>query len=256
MTDGSMIIYLYGEEIYRRREKERFILEEFKKKHSGLALDKFDLDDNGEEFFRLKRFLSEGGLFTNLKLSLVRNLSDDKESLDLLKKYLDNKETILILSNRKHLKKLDFLLKGETVKVLEFDWFDEVKFSEFIDFEVRRRSLVIDSKIKITLLRKFRKDYVGLINILERLMVEPKILDSDITPVMDFFPLLNKLKSLRLEERLKYLKIILENNDAAAVFNVIAATLSGEKLRVAVDLDMKTKLGKCEFELGLISLVI
>ena len=251
-----MIIYLYGEEIYRRREKERFILGEFKKKHSGLALDKFDLDDNDEEFFRLRRFLSEGGLFTNLKLALVRNLSDDKESLDLLKKYLENKETILILSNGKHLKKLDFLLKSDAVKVLEFDWFDEGRFAEFMNFEAKRRGLVLDFKIKNILARKFKKDYVGLINVLERLMVDSKILEGEGAVVMDFFPLLNKLKSLRLEERLKYLKIILETNDAAAVFNILAATLSGEKLRQAVDLDIKTKLGKSEFELGLISLVL
>ena len=41
MTDGSMIIYLYGEEIYRRREKERFILEEFKKVADKLGENEF-----------------------------------------------------------------------------------------------------------------------------------------------------------------------------------------------------------------------
>ncbi len=251
-----MLIYLYGEEIYRRREKERFILEEFKKKHSGLALDTFDLEGDDEEFSKLKRFLSEGGLFTNFKLALLRNLGDDKESVELLKKYLENKDTILILSNGKHFKKFDFLLKSEGVKVLEFDWFDESKLAEFIDFEAKRRGLVINLKTKGILTRKFKEDYVGLINMVERLVVEPKILDNDVVAVMDFFPLLNKLKSLRLEERLKYLKVILETNDAAAVFNVLAATLSGEKLRSAVDLDQKIKLGKSEFELGLISLVI
>jgi len=58
-----MIIYLYGSDSYRRLEKLKEIISEYKKKHSGLTIDRFYLDESDNEWLRFKDFAGTQSLF-------------------------------------------------------------------------------------------------------------------------------------------------------------------------------------------------
>ena len=67
-----MIIFLYGPDDYRRLQKKREILAEFKKKHSDLGVCIFDMTSGATD--DLEEFLRAQSIFENKKLAVIENL--------------------------------------------------------------------------------------------------------------------------------------------------------------------------------------
>ena len=77
-----MIIFLHGPDDYRREQRKRWYVEEFKKKYSGLSVGAFDLLEP-ENLEALKSFLRSESLFSALggakKLAIIENLYETEE---------------------------------------------------------------------------------------------------------------------------------------------------------------------------------
>ena len=57
-----MVIYLYGPDSYRRKEKEKEIISKYKEKHLSVTVDKFELESD-DDFSSFKNFLKNQSLF-------------------------------------------------------------------------------------------------------------------------------------------------------------------------------------------------
>jgi len=143
-----MIVFLYGEDEFRSQRKLAEIKNKFLEKNKeGGTLFVFDFAENETKIDDLPLKLSSGGLFSNKKLAIVKNILqnktalENKEFLDFLKKKDKEKARDLTLvfwekeKFDKKLKLVKFLL--EKSKKQEFNFLEVSKLSSWIIEEIR-----------------------------------------------------------------------------------------------------------------------
>ena len=143
-----MIIFLYGEDGFRSNRKLAEIKNKFTEKYKeGGTLFVFDFVEPGAKISDLIIKLSSGGLFSNKKLAIVKNIlqnktaAQDLELLDFLKKADKGeiKDLTLVFWEKeridKKLKLAKFLL--EKTKKQEFGLLDGSKLTNWIIGEIR-----------------------------------------------------------------------------------------------------------------------
>ena len=87
-----MIIFLFGEDEFRSNRKLAEIKQKFLEKNPDGVSGLFDFAEPGVKISELVLKLSSGGLFSDKKLAIVKNIlqnktaAEDKELLDFLKK--------------------------------------------------------------------------------------------------------------------------------------------------------------------------
>jgi DNA polymerase III delta subunit len=249
----TMIIYLYGQDSYRRQQKLKELIAKYKEKHSGLTVENFDLENDGE-LIQLKDFVSAQSLFGGSKLGIIRCHSANKELIPILKSATDDKTVNLFLVADKHLgKDFNFLLKKPFLSE-EFEPLIGAQFAAFIKKESAKRNLQVSPGVLNNLIRLAGSDSWLAVNELEKLALGAKLEDGVLYP--NFFVLLNRLRSDSLASRLSALNFLLENEDAAAVFNVLVSQLDGEMKIKMADYDVAIKSGKLEYEEALTDLII
>ncbi|MDD5431160.1 MAG: hypothetical protein PHP03_02975 [Candidatus Pacebacteria bacterium] len=258
-----MIIYLYGPDSYNRHEKLKAIQEDYRTKHPKSILDAFDLEEENK-FSLLKEFVKSRSLFEASKMAIIRNtgfLEDKeiKEIISLLKENMENKDTVLCLTEDKKLPKaFDFLLK-EPVYKYEFDNLEGMEWQRFVWNEVKKRGLVIDRESQDLLMRAYAGNVWGLITELDKLSLlqEKNITKSilkkhfDDLPAVNVFDVLGDIKNTRntgmklaaLEE------LFSRGQDPTMIFNLFSvfARTPQEKEKMA-DYDAAVKSGKMEYE--------
>ena len=128
-----MILYLYGPNSYRRREKVKWYLGKFKEKHSGITIEEFNLE-NQKSVDDLRDFIVNQSLFESFKLGLLNRLgeADAKIIIPILKSALTLKNVTLIISEDKKLLKIyDFLMK-DSFLAESFDQPSDKELTSFI----------------------------------------------------------------------------------------------------------------------------
>ena len=252
-----MVIYLYGPDSYRRQQKQKEIIEEYKAKHSNLTFDRFYLDED-DEFSRLKEFSLNQSLFGDFKLGIIYNLSaasNQEDLVGLIKSHLESKNSHLILSADKHLgKEFAFLLK-KPVLSQEFSALSSVDLSNFIKAEAKKRNLTISPEVIRNLTQIYQTDTWGLINELDKISLGGKIETPYQYRKEQFFDLIGGiLNSPSVASRLKTLEVLLDNEDSAMLFNFVASFSRGvQKIKMA-DYDAMIKSGKLNYEEALLDL--
>ncbi|MBI4992388.1 MAG: hypothetical protein HZB99_04190 [Candidatus Harrisonbacteria bacterium] len=267
-----MIIFLYGPDSYRRQQKLKEIVLEYKEKHSGFSIEHFNLEDDGG-LDKLKDFVKARSLFDNFKLGIVKGGSNlektaQKEYIELLKENLKVKEQVLVISqDKKPTKEFKFLLEKPALHQ-EFENLFGAELGEFFDREAKSRDLNFNSAAKDLLLGAFMNDGWGLVTELDKLSlldekkISLKILEDHLDaslPVNIFF-IINQIRnSSRKSERLSLLEELLSRSeDAAVIFNIMAVSPyadKGWKEKVA-DYDAAVKSGKLEYDEALLDLVM
>lgn len=255
-----MIIFLYGPDSYRRLQKQKEITSQYKNKHSSLTIDKFDLDEDGEDS-RLKDFIESRSLFDSYKLAVISNLLiyetnriTDNNLYDIVSRYIGTKEVALLVSEANEPKKEWKFLLEKPVISQQFDNLTTEQFKKFISGEAGKRNLILKQEILNSLANQHEGDTWGLITELDKLA----LLASHSPPPAsqlryDFFSLINKLSRGGFSERLKALEILLNKEDSAKVFNVLA--YSGNKKKFA-EYDLAVKSGKLDYETALLDFAI
>lgn len=267
-----MLIFLYGPDSYRRQEKFKSIIEDYKEKHSAFSIEYFDLE-NGDAFVALKDFIQARSLFDDLKLGVIHHGSDlgketKKEYVALLKENIKTKDPVLILiEDKKPTKEFNFLLE-KPVLSQDFEALTWIRFKAFFNQEIEKRGLQFDRESEDLLLRTYSGDTWALVTELDKLALlnEKKITSAILKnhlhaslPVNTFSMIYEMRNARQVGERLMLLEELLSRSeDSAMIFNVVAASPYGDtefKGRVA-DLDAAVKSGKLEYEEVLLKLVL
>jgi DNA polymerase III delta subunit len=278
-----MLIFLYGSDDYRRLQKKRELVAEFRKKRSNLGLGVFDLSakDWHDEFDEFTRSTS---LFETARLAVFENAFEELEApalAKLLKPFVDDKKspggaiTILLAERDKPVKALAFLLEKPTIS----QKFENLAGAELINF-IATEAKKLGMKISATAAQFLATVYAGntwaLATELQKLssyktrasvtgatmaVIERADLDQfDLEAAPNYWMLLNGLKSYDIRTRLTTLERLLAMNDPAAkIFNILAAQwkdLSKNSAPQMAEFDFAVKSGKLEYEEVLVDLMI
>lgn len=267
-----MIIFLYGPDAYRRQEKLKEIVGDYKKKHSSFSIGHFDLDE-ADDFNRLIDFSKANSLFDAFKFGIIRNgdglgKAEQKEFIKFLKEQVEKKESVLaVLFDKKPVKDLGFLLKKPVI-FQEFEDLTADQLGLFIQKEAQRLSLKLDASCVSLLMQAFHGDSWGLVTELEKLsLLDEKKISSDTIAEhintfseMNLFSALNSMRSSGdVSERLRIFDELLDRNeDPAMLFNMIAvAPYEGKRWKEMVaDYDASVKAGKLEYEEVLLDIAL
>ncbi len=255
-----MIIYLYGPDSYRRRQKLNWYLNKFREKHSTLTIENFDLSSSAkasEDLSRLKDFSTSQSLFVKAKLGVLDNVSeyDGKELIPILKSILETKEITLIISEDKKLtKEFDFLLK-QSFAVEVFEEPTSTEIMSFIKKEATNRNLALEKGVAENLLGMHGSNLWGIVTDLDKLALGGKL--EEHFERGNFFDLLMKVKRVgEARYRLPALEALLNFEDAAKVFNMIASQADVIQKRQMADYDSAIKSGKLDYEEALTDLAL
>src|SRR3989344_4216878 len=140
-----MIFFLYGPDAYRRSRKEKFLVAEYRKKHSALSVDFFDVAE-GATWDDVRGAVKNRSLFDDKKLA-VMNVRDGavfvKEEIKWLKALAANPdETVFITADCAPLKPFAFLLAAP-VHAQEFGELSGKALQTFVEAEATQRGLKI-----------------------------------------------------------------------------------------------------------------
>jgi len=274
-----MIIFLHGPDSYRRKQKLKEIVAEYKKKHQSIGF--FDLQGKNSEaeFNRFYEFCASDSLFDDVKLAVVENLFDyakelsakeQKNIIEFIKSNLENKNlTILIFEEKLPLKAFDFLLK-KPVMAQGFKNLTAGQMEFFIKKEAEKRRIKLSGDAVIFLAHAFSEDVWGLINELEKLSLFDDnnfnadrlkaIIDYD-KPIIgnEFFRRVGDLIFSRFTaEKIVNLEILLNREEPAKIFNFLASFSSNppQTIRRFADYDIAVKSGKMDYEEVLVDFAI
>ncbi|MBU2634858.1 DNA polymerase III subunit delta [Patescibacteria group bacterium] len=208
-----MIIFLYGEDTYRMKEKLKEIIERHKKIHkSGLNLKYFD------DFTNLKDGIRQTSMFKEKKLAVVTNVfanPDFKEEFFQNKKEFLDSEDIILIYEEKDFNKNNSLFKflKKNTKSQEFKFLTGQGLKAWIKKEFDKYETKIDSLVLERLIKYIGNDLWQMSNEIKKLasfrnketlkaedielLVKSKI-ETDIFKTIDAIADKNKKQALNL----------------------------------------------------------
>lgn len=208
-----MIIFLYGEDTYRMKEKLKEVIERHKKIHkSGLNLKYFD------DFTNLKDGIRQTSMFKEKKLAVVTNVfasPDFKEEFFQNKKEFLDSEDIILIYEEENFNKNNSLFKflKKNAKSQEFKFLTGQGLKAWIKKEFDRYETKIDSGVLEKLIEYIGNDLWQMSNEIRKLasfrnnktvkaedielLVKSKI-ETDIFKTIDAIADKNKKQALNL----------------------------------------------------------
>lgn len=148
-----MLIFLYGNDVFRSTEKLNDLKENFLKKNTSNANSSvFDFSEN-DSFEKLQSMFLAEGLFSSKKLVIVKNIIDsaDKEVQEKMVKYLEknnlSKDITIIFWEKNEPRKNGRLFKKlvENCKSENFEKLLGAKLTSWVKEEFDKREVVINS---------------------------------------------------------------------------------------------------------------
>ncbi len=254
-----MIVFLYGPDAYRRSRKEKQLVSEYRKKHSALSVDFFDVSE-GAVWDGVRGAVKNRSLFDEKKLAVI-NVRDGaifvKEEIKWLKALAANPdETLFVVADGAPLKPFAFLLAAP-VHAQEFAELSGKPLQIFVEVEAAQRGLKITSQGLARLAAEYRGDMWGMMTEIDRLALSSvKDFVSEKSDPEDFISAIKKLAYGGGVKSLVTLERALMHEDPAKIFNVLAAFTAGEKKRRMADYDAAIKFGTLDYESALTDMII
>jgi len=270
-----MFIFLYGPDDYRRIQKKKEIIAEFKKKHSAFGLGIFDLEADGG----IDNFLAFAGsqsIFETAKLAVLENafVPEAEKLAKMLKPLAAEKGTTILLAEReKPVKAFSFLLEKPSL-AQKFENLEGPEWGAFIRSEAQKIDLRLEGSAVQFLGTVYQGNSWALVTELQKLSalkvsrgrggeaahaatVEKGDLDVlDLEAAPNYWALINGLKSYDARTRLFALeKLFAANDPPPKIFNILAAQ-AGEKTPRMAEYDLAVKSGKMDYEEVLLDLAI
>ena len=265
-----MIIFLYGKDSYRRKEKEKEIIELYRKKHQYFDFQKFDFleDKEKKSFICLKDFLNQTSLFGYFKLALVHNFFNysEQELIKLIKNELNKEKDTLIISNKDCPKKFESLLLKKPVISQRFGDLTSEKLAFFIRKESQKRDITLSPKavkflIQISQYFEQEKSWF-IVKELEKLSLLGT--DLDFNNILssysgsikeNIFYLINKINPERdFKRSIVSSEKISSQIDWAYFFNLLAYQ---KKFMLKLsDYDCLIKSGKMDYEIAVLDFIL
>ncbi len=255
-----MLIFLYGADSYRRIQKLNEIVDAYRKKHSSLSHERFDLSGE-EEFFKFQSFAANRSIFDPVRLAVLENIPDSPEQKELkviLKANHESEDLVIVLNSVNKPTGLTALLKAPT-KIQDFPALKSAEIAGFIKETAKELGVSLNASTAKALAQTFGSNTWGIVTELERIALtggEAKSEFSIQKSADNFFQLVNAIKYGRsLKDRLVALEIILSDrkDEPAKVFNILAYKLRNEEeANLLADYDVAVKSGKLEYEEALL----
>lgn len=253
-----MIVFLYGSDSYRRDRKMRLLVAEYRKKHSGLSVDFFDVSE-GALWDDVRGAVKNRSLFDVKKLVVFNVRGGEifvKEEIKWLKALAaDTEETLFIAADAAPLKSFAFLLTAP-VHAQEFTELSGAELKVFVETEAKRRGLAMLPTALARLAAEYRGDVWGLMTEMDRLALSSvRDFISEKTTPDDF---ISAIKTIAYGSAgsLATLERMIAHEDPAKIFNVLASFTAGEKKRRMADYDAAIKFGLQDYESALTDFVV
>lgn len=249
-----MIIYLWGKDTYKRGEKAKEIIEEYKKKHSAFSAQSFDFQEDGV-WDNFRNSVNAVTLFDNFKFLVAKNLMPvdealEKEAKEVLQKIHSAKETILlIVADGEPNKKFAFVLDKPSM-VQEFKELAGAQFENFIKIESIKANLRLTPQLLRDLGTAYQGNNWAAVSAIKSLSANPRATIAGATKASgNIFPeIMSILKAPSFKTSLPIIERLLTREDAAYVFNMLAAVSSIKDKRVFADYDAAIKSGRLDYE--------
>lgn len=195
-------------------------------------------------------------LFSGKRLCVLEGAGalDSKEIKELLRQFLEPKDVAVIIADQvKPGKEMEFLTKSPA----HAEEFGKLTGSELLSF-VKKSANELGLKLSLSAERKlaavYGGDSWGLITEIEKLassgigLAEASDVEGlGALPAVDYWPLLNSLKSRDLGARLNAIETLSERReDPAKTFNILAAMTKAQAGRFA-EYDILIKSGKMDY---------
>jgi DNA polymerase-3 subunit delta len=169
----NMIIFLYGADTFRSRQKLNEIIEHYKKVHkNGLNLRFWDLEE--KNLRDLKDETQTISMFDEKKLSVLRNASANKkfqeEFLENQRYFLNSKDIFLFLEEKKPESNQFFKFLGKKEKVQEFKPLDGIKLKTWVKKEFEKYGAKVEPAALEKLIEFVGNDLWQMENEIEKLV--------------------------------------------------------------------------------------
>jgi DNA polymerase III delta subunit len=263
-----MIIFLYGEDNWRKIQRKKEIIKNFKEKNPDIIFNiiNIDLEEKsidsfleiiqGQSIFENKKFIILSGLFSNEN----KNSKKLKEEIKLALK--NNNLHILIQEKEKPPTNFSFLLKKPVI-CEKFEKLKGQKWKNFILNEIKKRNLNLTSSALNLISEVYEGNSFAFIMELEKIaLLNKKTIDLkdlnnvDIEIKPDFNFVFKDLASSNLKQRLNaFENLISLKEDSAKIFNILAYFWS-EKTQFFAVYDRAIKSGKLDYEEALLDIIL
>ncbi|MEK7624600.1 MAG: hypothetical protein AAB404_02700 [Patescibacteria group bacterium] len=276
-----MIIFLWGPDSYRRRQKEKELIDSYQGKHPNFDFKKIDLSGDPEDYSVLKDFLGQQSLFDNFKMGLVSGVFsakggpasgwevEAKKIKPILKEQLINENTVLVISEEKSVKEFDFLLE-KPVYCQEFKKLNVEGLTFFIRKEAEKRNLKFAleaMKYLIHWQEQTNTDSWALIGELDKIAladfpqpISVKNLESLITfsyqeKIFNLVGILAGRNSLN-KKMVALEQLLIQKEPVAYAFNLLSYGAPASLLLKLADYDVSVKSGGLGYEEVLLDLAL
>ncbi|MBZ1348910.1 MAG: hypothetical protein KY053_01600 [Candidatus Liptonbacteria bacterium] len=268
-----MLIFLYGEDSYRRRQRQKDIISQYRLKHGNLDIERFD-SDNSNWLESFSDFAKNRFLFGSIKLAIldepeIKKLNAEKLKFfkKILKSNLKEESLVVLLSLSSKPKEFVFLVKKPTI-VEKFDQFskekEKNKIFSFIKKEAALREFEISEKNIFSLIENFGADTWALVTELDKINFSQEFPVYHQFKKLEYFKLTDSLKKSRdKKERLIALELLLSGlkEEPARIFNNLAYgnffyLSCGDWYKKLADYDVFIKTGKMDYKEALLDFII
>lgn len=265
-----MLIYLYGPDSYRRGKRLADIRGKYAAKHSAFSV--YEFEGDSEQGLQCLRDASAAqSLFASKKFIVLRHLfplpsGEERQYKKFLEGLVDEPDIVLtIVSDEAPPKAFAFLLQKAN-PCEAFPILLGAAFERFIREEAGACGACLPAgtaRLTPALLKSladnFNGDTWGVVAELQKISLggtPPAPFDGASNGVSDFFGALMALQGAAPSRALPLLERLLQGEDVAKLFNVLASRVAPrEKIRFA-DYDIALKTGKTDYALALTDYVL
>lgn len=222
-----MIIFLYGPDTYRARQKLQEIIEHYKKVHkSGLNLKYYDLAENNFEKFWEE--IQQTSMFKEKKLLVLKNVFSNPEFKEKFLKYSENfikRETIILIFEGGDISKKDPLFKflKKNSQWQEFEFLEEAVLRSWIKKEFEKLGCQANLEVIEKLINfvgsdswRLSKEIQKLVSYCQAGNVQTKDIEVLVKPKIetDIFKTIDAIGSKNKKQALVLLKKHLQKGDS------------------------------------------
>lgn len=280
-----MVIYLYGSDSYRRKQKLDEALQSYKNKYTTHDLLHVDLSEDKEGWTRARDFLVQPALFVESKVLVLREVAREEHVAhhEIIRREISSPKTFVLISDAEGpVPAFSFLLK-ESFQTHQFQELNDRDFAQFLLQEARVRKLLFDDAAWQYFLRfvsqaksdtdpKIKKvenrertwraimelEKISLLAGGERVTLIDVARHLEFTAQKNFYDLVGAILRGRDKKiRLAALEELLSSDfDPARIFNTLGFFANGAVAAMLAQKDVRVKSGSLDYESALLEFTL